>query len=325
VLDGSIASANAEVGGGNLAFRSDPPALRRLVLVDRAGGKLKEIGPTAAYLQRLAISPDGRRAIVGRRNGENGENNLWVVDLERGTAARSGSGVEEEQSAVWSPDGGRFLFCWDRDGPYDLVIRHLDGSKGDEVVRQSPFDKTADDWSRDGRFLLYKSDEPKNSGLEILTVGSGERPVHVKGSERASDFRLSPDGRWVLWTSGESGRREVYLQRFPDGSGRQQVSVEGGAASRWSPNGKEIFFVSPDAKLMASSFDDTRGGAPRISIPAALFPVSRVQLENAYIDSIASSWDVMPDGQRFLLFLPVTDKERSSLTVVLNWPAQLAR
>jgi Tol biopolymer transport system component len=324
-LDGSIASANAEVGGGNLVFRSDPPALRRLVLVDRAGTKLKEIGPPAPYLQRLEISPDGRRALVGRRNPDNGENNLWVVDLERGTAARSGSGVEEEQSAVWSPDGDRFLFCWDREGPYDMVIRRLDGSKGDEIVRQSAFDKTADDWSRDGRFLLYKSYEPKNSGLEILTLGSREPPVHVKGSEQASDFRLSPDGRWVLWASAESGRREIYVQRFPDGSGRQQVSVEGGAASRWNPNGKEIFFVSPDDKLMASSFDATQDGTPRISIPAPLFSVSRAQLENAYVDSVASNWDVMPDGQKFLLFLPVTDMDRSSLTVVLNWPAQLAR
>ena len=316
VVSGSIASASADVGAANLLFRSDPPKLRRLVWVDRSGRKVSEVGSPAPYQQRIAISPDGRRAIVGRKNLIKGENELWIMDLERGTAARSGSGVEEEQYPVWAPDGERVLFNWDRDGPYDLVVRRPDGSKSDEVIRQSEFDKLAYDWTRDGRFVLFDDNDPKNRGLAILTVGSPEQPVHVKGSERAVNFRLSPDGRWVLWSSAESGRRETYVQRIPEGSGRQQVSVEGGAAARFSPDGKEIFFVSPDAKLMATSFDTT-AGAPRISIPSPLFAMSRAQLEDP------TTWDVAPDGKRFLMLLPVAETDRSSFTVVLNWPAQL--
>jgi Tol biopolymer transport system component len=262
------------------------------------------------------MSPDGRRAIVGRNNLDKGENELWIVDLERGTAARSGSGVEEEENPVWSPDGERFLFNWDRDGPYDMVIRRLDGAKGDEVIRRSEFDKVTGDWSRDGRFILFDDNDPKNRGLGILTVGSPDAAVHVKGSERAFDFRLSPDGRWVLWSSTESGRREVYVQRLPDGSGRQQVSVEGGAGARFSPDGKEIFFVSPDAKLMAATFD-AASATPRISIPAPLFAMFRAQLDDP------AAWDVAPDGKRFLMTQPVSETDRSSLTVVLNWAAQL--
>ena len=324
MIDGSTASANAEARGSNLVFRSDPPKLRRLVYVDRSGRKLAEVGSPAPYQQRVAISPDGQRAIAGRRSLDSGENELWIIDLERGTAARSGSGVEEEESAVWSPDGTSFLFDWDREGPYDLVVRRLDGSKSDEVVRRTEFDKIADAWSRDGRFLLYRDYDPKNVGLEYLTAGTKDPPVHVKGSEQANDFRLSPDGRWLLWTSAETGRRELYVQRFPDGSARQQVSVDGGAAGRFGPDGKEIFFVSPDVKLMATSFDD-RGGAPRLSIPKPLFPVTRSQLEDAYIGTIASNWDVAPDGKKFLLFVPVSETDRSSITVVLNWAAQLER
>jgi eukaryotic-like serine/threonine-protein kinase len=324
LVAGSIVDPGVEVSGPNLAFRSDPPRLRRLVWVDRTGRKLSELGEPQPYTERLAISPDGRQALATRTSPQRGVNELWLVDLARGTSARSGSGVEEELYPVWSPDGQRFLLSWDRDGPYDLVIRRLDGAVPDEALPRSEFDKEADDWSRDGRFVVFRNYDPKNPGLEILTVGSNEPPSHVKGSEQAHGFRLSPDGQWVLWTSAESGRREVYVQRFPDGSARQQVSVNGGAAARFSPGGREIFFVSPDQKLMSASFD-SRGGLPQISIPAPLFSLSRAQMEDAYVGTQAQNWDVSPDGNKFLLFVPVSETDPSLLTVVLNWTTQLKR
>ena len=323
-VNGSIVDASVEVSGPNLVFRSDPPKLRRLVFVDRSGRKLSEVGEPQAYTQGVRISPDGRQALVSRQDSQRGINQLWLVDLSRGTAARSGSGVEEELYPVWSPDGQRFLLSWDRDGPYDLVIRRLDGSSPDEVLPRSEYDKEAEDWSRDGRFILFRNYDPKRTGLEILAVGSKEPPTHLKGSELADGFRLSPDGRWLLWTSPESGRYEVYVQRFPDGSARQQVSVNGGAAARFSPDGREIFFVSPDRKLLSASFD-SRGGLPKISIPAPLFSLSRAQLEEGYIGTKAQNWDVSPDGSKFLLFVPVAESDPSLLTVVLNWTAQLKR
>ena len=321
-VDGSIVHPNAYVEGSTLAFRSDPPKLRRLVFVDRGGRELSQVGPPQQYDRRISISPDGRRALVMRRSPERGDDDIWMLDLERGTAARSGSGVEEEGSPVWSPDGSRFLHDWDREGPFDVVIRTADGSKPDEVVARTPYDKESEDWSRDGRFILFQNHDPNNSGLDVLTVGSSAAPQHLRGSEHSSEFALSPDGRWLLSTSAESGRREVYVQRFPDGSNRQQVSVNGGAASRWNPNGKEIFFVSPEAKLMSVSFE-ANGGTPRLSIPSPLFSMSRAQLEESYPGSQARNWDVMPDGKRFLLLFPVSETDRSSLTVVLNWTAQL--
>ncbi len=323
-VNGSIVDASVEVSGPNLVFRSDPPKLRRLVFVDRSGRKLSEVGEPQAYTERVRISPDGRQALVSRRDSQRGINQLWLVDLSRGTAARSGSGVEEELYPVWSPDGQRFLLNWDRDGPYDLVIRRLDGSSPDEVLPRSEYDKGAEDWSRDGRFILFRNYDPKRTGLEILAVGSKDPPTHLKGSEAADGFRLSPDGRWLLWTSAESGRREVYVQRFPDGSARQQVSVNGGAAARFSPDGREILFVSPDLKLMSASFD-SRGGLPQISIPKPLFSISRAQMEDAYVGTTAQNWDITPDGSKFLLFLPVSETDPSLLTVVLNWTTQLKR
>jgi serine/threonine-protein kinase len=291
--------------------------------VDRSGRKLSEIGAPQPYVERIAISPDGRRAIACILN-RIGRSELSVLDLERGTAARSGPGVEEEIYPVWSPDGERFLLGSDREGPYDLVARRPDGAGADEILRRSEFDKTPEDWSRDGRLILFRNYDPKEPGLEFLRVGSKDPPVHVKGSEQASEFRLSPDGRWILWTSAESGRRELYVQRFPDASGRQQVSVNGGGNGRWSPDSREIFFISPDAKLMSALFEPA-GGSPRISIPKALFPVSRAQLEGAYVGSRAYNWDVFPDGSRFLLVFPVSATDPSLLTVVLNWTAQLTR
>ncbi|MGE5278226.1 MAG: protein kinase domain-containing protein, partial [Acidobacteriota bacterium] len=298
-VDGSNLNSLADAAGPTLVFRSDPPKLRRLVWMDRGGRKLSEVGAPEAYRERLAISPDGRLALVGRREPQRGVNQLLLLDLARGTAARSGSGVEEESYPVWSPDGQRFLLDWDREGPYDLVIRRLDGSSADEVVLRSEFDKVAQDWSRDGKVILFRDYDPRQPGLGILPLGSKDPPSHVAGSERADGFRLSPDGRWILWTSAESGRREVYVQRFPDGSARQQVSVGGGASARWRPDGREIFFVSPDAKLTAASVDSSEGSL-RMSIPAPLFPVSRAQMEDAYTGAKALNWDVSPDGSKFL-------------------------
>ncbi|HJW13564.1 MAG TPA: protein kinase [Thermoanaerobaculia bacterium] len=322
--NGSTANPLTEVAGDALTFRSDPPRLRRLAVLDRSGRKLSEIGAPQPYVERIAISPDGRRAIACLSNRQRGKSEISVLDLERGTAARSGTGVEEEIYPVWSPDGERFLLAWDREGPYDLVVRRPEGAGADEILRRSEFDKTPEDWSRDGRFILFRDYDPKQPGLEFLRVGSKDPPAHVKGSEQAIEFRLSPDGLWILWTSAESGRRELYVQRFPDASGRQQVSVNGGGNGRWSPNGREILFISPDAKLMSASFE-AAGASPRISIPKTLFPVSRAQLEGAYVGSLSYTWDIFPDGNRFLLAFPVSETDPSLITVVLNWTAQLTR
>jgi len=326
VIEGSIAYPNAEVGGGNLVFRSDAPKLRRLVFVDRSGRELAQIGPPEPYERHVSISRDGRRALVLRRNPERGDDDVWSVDLERGTGARSGTAVEEEQNPVWSPDGSRFVFGWDRDGPYDLAIRQFDGSRPDELVARSDYDKIANDWSRDGRFIVYQSYDPHEAapGLKLLTIGSRAPAATLPGTARAIGAQISPDGRWMLFMSGESGRREIYVQRFPDGAAREQVSVRGGGAPRWGPDGKEIFFVSLDGKLMTASFD-AADAVPRISLPQPLFPVSRVQLEEGYPGTQAGNWDVAPDGKRFLMLLPVSEKDATSLTVVVNWAAGLER
>jgi Tol biopolymer transport system component len=322
-VNGSNVSVFAEVVGRTLIFRSDPPALRHMVVRDRSGRKLAEVGSAEPFGNRVAISPDGRSALISRRNPQKGQSESCVLDLERGTSARSGSGVEEEVYPVWAPDGERFVFSWDREGPYDLVLRRLDGSAPDEVLLLSPFDKTANSWSRDGKTIVFTNSDPGSFGTAYVQPGSKDPPKRVPGSERTTGARLSPDGQWVLW-SADSGRREVFVQRFPDGSGRQQVSVNGGGAAHWNPNGREILFLSPDGKFMAASFDAS-AGTPRISIPAPLFPATRAQLENSYVGSETFNWDVFPDGQRFLISEPVTEADPTAITVVLDWTAQLTR
>ena len=324
LVHGSVASVLVSVSGANLAFRSDPPRLRRLLILDRSGRKLSEVGGAEAYIDDLAISPDGRRALVSRKNAK-GQSEVWIADLERGTSARTGSGVEEEVCPHWSPDGERFTLSWDRDGPYDLVIRRADGGSPGEVALRSEYDKISEGWTPDGKRLLFLDSDPKHPGLGIVEVGSAAAPTYVPGTESGNTFRLSPNGRWLLSCSAETGRPEIYVQRFPEGTARQQVSVDGGGNARWNPDGREIFFVSPAARLMAVAFDPATDSAPRLSIPAPLFAVSRVQLEQLYMGTWASNWAMFPDGKRFLMVQPVSDTDPSSIMVVLNWPGQLTK
>ena len=189
--------------------------------------------------------------------------------------------------------------------------------------------------SPDQTKLVYEEIDPV-TGVDLWVlelpapgspVGSAPLPAKpfVKTAFAETNAALSPDGRWLLFSSAETGRPEIYVQRFPDGSGRQQVSVNGGGRSRWRPDGREIFYVSPDLKLMAVSFDANGASSPRLSIPSPLFAVSRAQLSPIYMGTWADNWDVFPDGKRFLISQPITDADPSSITVVLNWPAQLTK
>ena len=180
--------------------------------------------------------------------------------------------------------------------------------------------KLAASWSRDGRYIAYSTQDPKTGwDLWALPTFGDRKPIPILVAPFVENTPMfSPDGRFVAYTSTESGRHEIYVQTFPDGGGRWQISNSGGADPSWRGDGKELFYRTPDQKLMAVEIRTT-GGDVQAGIPQALFPV-RIRQGNARNKYAASA-----DGQRFLFDAPLGRESMSPTTVVLNWYVGLGK
>jgi Tol biopolymer transport system component len=201
------------------------------------------------------------------------------------------------------------------------------GAGADELLLESDQNKAANDWSSDGRFLLFRSlDQQTGWDLWVLPLSGDKKPFpFLKTPFEERDGQFSPDGKWIAYESNESGRFEIYVQPFPGPGGKFPISRNGGAQARWSKNGKEILYVSLDSKMMAAPVKlspDGRSletGTP----PAALFPVRIAggPLPGPYKQQYA----VSSDGQRFLINLAVDEGATSPITLIYNWKPKEAK
>jgi eukaryotic-like serine/threonine-protein kinase len=313
-----------------LAFGRRARATRRLTWYDREGKLLGTAGEPAPYLT-LALSPDGSRLAFGRHNSGVEWLSIFVMDLSRiGESTRFAIGSPKDTHPVWSPDGSHIIFRSNRDGPYNLYQKRADGAKDEEVLLKSSEDKYPTSWRRDGRFLLYTTVNPKTKAdIWVLPLEGGRKPLPfliTESSERQA--RFSPDGRWVAYTSDESGQDEIYVRSFSmkaDGtavetSGRWHVSIGSGAEPHWRGDGRELYYRSLlDGKLMAveiATKPSLRAGMPRpLGVP--------VPFIKPWPDSDAG-WDPAPDGKRFLVVTNSPTKPQR-FTVILNWQAGLKK
>ena len=221
---------------------------------------------------------------------------------------------------IWSPDGRTIAFATARNGALDIYQREV-GSTGDDqaVLKLAALPIVfPSDWSRDGRYLMYyRSDDKTQLDTWVLPLTGDRAPRKVLGSDfNESQGQFAPSGKWLAYVSDESSQQQVYVQAFPEPAQRVQVSTAGGTQPRWGPDGRELFYLSPDGRLMTVSVqagDTFNADAPR--------PLFATRLDTR---GLRQTYAVSPDGQRFLLVLP-TDVGVSTLTVVLNWPALLAQ
>jgi Tol biopolymer transport system component len=249
-------------------------------------------------------------------------------DLEHGTESRFTFHASSNRFPVWSPDGGRVVFASDRNVHYDLYQRASNGAGQDEIVFQSGTIKYPYDWSRDGRFLIFMSIEPKTKDdLWALPLTGDRKPIPLLQSEFNERMgQLSPDGRWLAYVSDESGRAEVYVQPFTAGAapgsdkpvtGKWPISKGGGWQPRWRGDGKELFYLA-DRKLMAVEIKTSGGGfdhGPSQALFTLRFnPSSAGQYLYRYVPSA--------EGKRFLVGTePGESTDAPPLTVVVNWLA----
>jgi eukaryotic-like serine/threonine-protein kinase len=291
---------------------------------DRTGKSLGPVGTPGAVFDP-AISPD-EKAVVFRRVTSGG-GDLWVRDLSRGTETRFTSDASFNVTPFWSPKGDRIAFASNRaGGVLNLYQKATSGSGQDEpLLPNSLFDR-ASQWSRDGRYIVYFELDPKNKfDLWVLpTSGStaDRKPIPFLRTEFSELFgQLSPDSHWMAFTSDRSGQREVYVRPFPPSEGEWTISIAGGQAPRWRGDGKELFFVAADGKMMAVPVKATAGAKPSFEAgtPAVLFEAHMVGNENTTL----FEYDVTADGKRFLINTARTAEVTSSppLTVVTNWSA----
>ena len=193
------------------------------------------------------------------------------------------------------------------------------GAESEKLVLETPNNKITQDWSGDGRFLLYWEQDPKTGwDLKALLLAENESsPVTVANTpfeERHGQF--SPDGRWVAYATNESGRFEVVAQPFPLAAGKWQISAGGGFAPRWRADGKELYFIAPNGKLMAASIAPS-GSTLRAGAPVALFG-TRIRGGGTPEASFNAQYDVSRDG-RFLINEPSREAAAAPVTLILNW------
>lgn len=306
--------------GRVLAYVNSSADSRQLEWFDRDGKSLGHLGrPQAFSSQSPKLSPDGKRLAVAR--GPVGGEDIWLWDLVSGISSRFTFDPARDNSPVWSPDGSQIIFRSDRAGRYRFYEKNSTGSGEEKVIFESPSQAILQpqDLSSDGRTLLYVT-PGENTGLDIwalpLKGGEGGKPfpyLQTEFSENQAQF--SPDGRWVAYTSNELGRDEVFLQSFPRPGSKRQVSSGGGVQPRWRADGRELYYLAPDQKLMAVAVrpgSNLELGTPKVLFQTRLATVGTAAPENRQL------YDVTPDGKRFLLSL-LPEQAGPPITVILNW------
>ena len=318
-ITGNVQGSFSVSQNGTVTYFSGGSGLNSLLTwFDRDGKPTGTVGPPGSFFAPM-ISPDGKMLAADTLDSRTGTYDIWLYDLVRSTPSRFTTNPRHDDHAVWSPDGSRIVFSSDRNGHYDLYQKSVGGAEKEELLLDTPFHKFASDWTKDGRFLVFYQQDPKTKfDIWLLDFSGGNgagKPVLLMQTQfNESWAKVSPDGRWLAYTSDETGESEVYVQAFPSLGGKWRVSPSGGSRPVWSHDGKELFYIATNQKLMVA---EVKGGAkfqtlaPKPMVDTHLGP-SRL-------------FDISPDGRRFLLLNPIEDPVPPAINVVVNWNSKIRR
>jgi Tol biopolymer transport system component len=284
--------------GSLIYVRGAGSADNMLVRVGRDGVSTPIDSSWYGQFNSFALSPDGRRLAVG--SGAGAQLNIWVKQLDRGTFTRLTFGGADRRP-FWSPDGRTVAFVRDSANSSAVYGRPADGSGQDRLLARLDRQVQEAVWSRDGQWIVMRTDNGTAGAGDLvgLRTSGDSTPVPIVASPFTELHPgLSPDGRWIAYVSNESGINEVYVRPFPTaGGGRWQVSNGGGSAPRWSPNGRELFYMDARGRLIAAQVQST----PTFAIAGLtpLFDASRF-----VVDVFHQSYEVTPDGRFFIFASP---------------------
>ncbi len=291
---------------GLLVYRSGGSDKTRLTWISRDGSAVEAFGREGAFgVPR--ISPDGSRVAIRDRT-DAGNTDVWIYEFRTGAMTRLTFDPAPDTFPVWSPDGRQLAFACRG----QLCRTSADGAGSLDHLTSGANPQYLWDWSRDGRYLLYAETTLQTGGdLWILPLESTHRPIPFLTTPFHEFYgQFSPDSKWIAYTSDESGREEIYIRPAFGSGAKRQISNAGGTQPRWRRDGKELFYLA-GANLMAAWIRITRGDIES-DTPHTLFPLS-------HLGQTFYSYDVAPDGNRFLVLQPVGGSHAGALTILSGW------
>ena len=303
-----------------LVYHDNPVPESRLVWFDRTGRLVDPVVPTAHYGDP-SISPDSRSAAFLKYDIDTRVSDIWRVDLGHGGMSRVTNSNAFAVRPVWSPRADEMLYSMKRNLAAEMY-RITPGGGPERLVQPSATNQTATDWRMDGRFILYENFDPKTkSDLWLLPQQGDQTPIpYLRTPFNETRGKFSPDGRWVAYTSDESGTSDVYIQSLPTSARKWLVSARGGSQCIWRRDGKELFYVASDRWMMAVPVR-AAGSTLELGTATRIFELP----DGATMGRL--NYDVSADGQRFLVNVAVKEGPFQPLaaTVVVNWVASVQR
>src|SRR5712664_207136 len=293
-------------------------ALSQFMWFDRSGKPAGAVGVPGSY-NNVRLSPDGRRIATDQTDTDGRNIDIWVHEPVRRMVTRLTFDPSLDEAPIWRPDGKQILFTSNRKQlGFHFYLKNADGSGFEEEAADFGPGLLANawDWSRDGKNALFRK------GIELWYFSWSERVakplLQAKWTVRNAQF--SPEGRWVAYASNETGSMEIYVSAFPAANGKWQVSSSGGQETIWRQDGRELFYLSAEGKMMAVKVKT--GASFEADSPVALLQTHRRQPVSA---QDFFSYDVSGDGQRFLIATRVDEANAAPLSVLLNWASEMEK
>jgi Tol biopolymer transport system component len=318
IVDGTAAALSASSAGPVVYRMGSEDATRQLIWFDRSGKEIERVGsPDIANLWMWSLSPDGSRVALGRT--VQGNFDVWVLETRRGLLTRFTVDPGRDWAGVWSPDSKRIAYLHN-DRLYERSIADAPGTET-PLLASTTVDAPTD-WSSDGRYLVFQKADPK-TGLDLWALpfdrdGRPGTPIVVTQTNAAElHGQLSADGKWIAFQSNESGHAEIYVQPFPGPGPKSRVSSNGGIQVRWRPDGRELFYLAADGRLMAVPIP--AGSSGSTIEPGAAIPLFWTHMWGAAQSATAlfPQYSVSRDGQRFLINT-ISEVTAGPITIVLN-------
>ncbi len=308
---------------GALAYRTGGTTVRReLVWVDRSGKRLDTATKPTEIQNPYSVSPDGKTLAMRIAPALATIGEVWLQDLTRGVLSRFTFRGALVRNPVWSPDGTRIAISGADVGgySYDIFQKPVTGSEKEESLLHGGRSVQATDWSADGRFIAYTAQAAQTEfDLWLLPLTGERKPVvYLQTPFTEQDGQFFPDAgdkqQWMAYQSDESGRDQIYIQAIPASGAKYQISTEGGTTPRWRRDGRELFYISADQRLVAVPI--SAGSGLQVGKPQPLFADTGM---NSFVPS--------KSGDRFLINVPASGEQAITppIVVVTDWTATIAR